>query len=280
MALNRPSFVRFNTPANPDPMPLEPVAEAPKEPRRPCPSCGNAMRLDAVLCLACGYNQASGERVEGEAAVEAPAAVPCASCGYDLRGLKADVCPECGEPLAVLHIGGSGPLQVLRPRVARREQSSSWAEWMGFESDVSVKALARPIGLLGVALLVITVQWVRAGSGRGATMTVLGAFAAMPVALVGHWIVAQIWDGIDASFAHLALQVASVSALVSAIVTLLGMPPPMILSEPISLTTIHVLAIGAMAFTSLEDDYFGYAISAIPITLAGAAGPIAMPHLI
>ena len=100
MALNRPSFVRFNAPSNPEPLPLEPVAqtpgEAPKEPRRPCPSCGNAMRVDAVLCLACGYHQASGERIEGEAAVELPAPIPCWHCGYDLRGSSDEgPCPEC-----------------------------------------------------------------------------------------------------------------------------------------------------------------------------------------
>lgn len=280
MALERRSEVRFNTPANPDPLPLEPVAETPKPVLRPCPSCGSGMRPDAVLCLACGYNQASGERMAGEAAIEVPAPVPCASCGYDVRGLKSDVCPECGELLSVLHIGGSGPLQVLRPRKLPTEARPVWMEWFGLGNDVSMQAVVRPVAVLCLAALVIGVQWARAGAGRGASVSVLGVFAAMPVAFIGHWVVAQIWDGIDAPLQHLALQVASVSALVSAIVSLLGLPPPMILSEPISLTVIHILTVGAMAFVSMEDDYWGYAISVIPITLAGAAGPIAMPHVL
>jgi hypothetical protein len=237
------------------------------------------MRLDAVLCLAFGYNQASGERVEGEAAVEVPAPVPCTSCGYDVRGLKSDVCPECGQLLPVLFMGGSGPLQVLRSRQVNTPPRPAWMEWFGLGSDVSVQALVRPVAVLCLAALVIGVQWARAGGGRGASLSVLGVFAALPVAFIGHWVVAQIWDGIDAPLQHLALQVASVSVLVSAMVSLLGLPPPMILSEPISLTVIHILTVGAMAFASMEDDYWGYAISVIPITLAGAAGPIAMPHL-
>lgn len=279
MALNRPSFVRFNTPANPDPMPLEPVAEEPKPQLRACPSCGIGMRADAVLCVACGYNQASGEKVEGEAAVEAPPAVPCWNCGYDVRGLTSDTCPECGELQSKLHISGQGPMQVLRPKAMKAVRGSVWRERLGLGDDAAFAAVARPLGLLVLAGVVIGVQWLRAGGSRGALASVIGVFLAMPLAFVGHWIVAQIWDGIDAPLKLLALQVVSVSALVSAIVSLLGLPPPMILSEPISLTIIHVLAIAAMAFTSLEDDYLGYAISAIPITLAGAAGPIAMPHL-
>jgi len=32
----------------------------------------------------------------------------CLRCGYDLRGISSDTCPECGAPLAAVGAGGEG----------------------------------------------------------------------------------------------------------------------------------------------------------------------------
>src|SRR5687768_11394978 len=53
--------------------------------------------------------------------------VPCAKCGYNLRGLTRDrLCPECAEPVAgsvirdeVAHAGGVVPLVEADPRWLR-----------------------------------------------------------------------------------------------------------------------------------------------------------------
>lgn len=284
MALNRPSFVRFNAPSNPEPLPLEPVAqtpgEAPKEPRRPCPSCGNAMRVDAVLCLACGYHQASGERIEGEAAVELPAPIPCWHCGYDLRGLTSDTCPECGELQATMYTKGQGPVQMLVPKAMRQSKRPAWMQWFGLKDELAAAVLFRPLVLLVCASFVIAAAMLRAGLSTAVVASGVGVLVAIPIGGTLHWVAAQVWDGIDAPLRYVVLQVSAVSMTISAIAMLLGVPPPMIVGEPIALAGLHILTICAMMFTSVEDDLMGYAVTTAPMTVAAVYVPIILPRLV
>lgn len=285
MALNRPSFVRFNTPANPDPVPLDPVAEPPAPQRRPCPSCGHAMRLDAVLCTACGYNQQSGAKVAGEAAAEPAPPVPCWKCGYDLRGLRSQTCPECGELQATLYTQGQGPVQMLRPKGMREQRRAAWMVWFGLKDDLAAAVLVRPLVLLVGASLVIAAAmlWTVLATGVGLSAAVLasglGVLVAIPIGGVLHYLAAQVWDGVDAPLRYLVLQVSAVSLTISALAMLLGVPPPLIVGEPIALAGLHIVTVCAMMFTSVEDDLLGYTVTTAPITLAAVYGPIVLPRL-
>lgn len=74
--------------------------------RAPCPHCNTPMKPGQTKCPACGLNPASfeervstrGLREVGGVGREAPKGEPlrCKQCEYDLTGLKALVCPECG----------------------------------------------------------------------------------------------------------------------------------------------------------------------------------------
>jgi hypothetical protein len=284
MALNRPSFVRFKAPSNPEPLPLEPVAETPgeaaKQSRRPCPSCGNAMRTDAVLCLACGYNQASGERIEGEAAIELPSPIPCWHCGYDLRGLKSDTCPECGELQATLYTNGQGPVQVLRPKAMKAQRQTAWMIWFGLKDDLAAAVLFRPVFLLAFATLAIVAAMFRAGLSGPVLTSGLGVVIGVAIGGTLHWLATQLWDGIDAPLRFFVLQVSAVSATISAIAMVLGVPPPLIVGEPIALVALHIVAVCAMLFTSIEDDWLGYTFTTAPITLAAVYVPILLPRMV
>ncbi|MBY0112024.1 MAG: zinc ribbon domain-containing protein [Phycisphaerales bacterium] len=277
MALERRSEVRFKAPVNPDPLPLEPIEEKPRPTLRPCPTCGHGIRPDAVLCVACGYNLASGVRVLGEAGAEPIPPVPCANCGYDVRGLKSERCPECGEPLTTMLISGQGPVQVIRPSAQKKPRRSELQVWLGWNGDVDTASLVRPALVFGVAGLLIGVLMIRAGLSRSALVCGLGALAAMPLGLIGHWILAQVWFGVDAPLKLLALQVGAVSFAMSALAMLFGVPPPMIMGSPVLMVGLHWVAIVLMMFSTMDNDGFDFAISAVPITLAGLAGPIFLP---
>jgi hypothetical protein len=68
--------------------------------------------------------------------------VPCPQCGYNLRNLRADRCPECGEQL------------VLRVNVAEPRQGALIAGLIGLSAGA---------GLNGLLLIYIPIQILRYG---------------------------------------------------------------------------------------------------------------------
>lgn len=94
---HKPARIERGSPA-PRPIPIEPEAP-PSDRGRACPGCGRPMRAGSVVCVACGLDlRAASSRNHAEHA-DTDTPKPCLHCGYDLRGLKAFVCPECGKTL-------------------------------------------------------------------------------------------------------------------------------------------------------------------------------------
>jgi hypothetical protein len=63
---------------------------------------------------------------------------PCAACGYNLRGLNVDKCPECAEPLALA--------LSARPAISRRKRAwilaLSWTALASFLMSSAVSSFS------------------------------------------------------------------------------------------------------------------------------------------
>ena len=185
-----------------------------------CPACGAGMRAGAMKCKACGFDRRAGlEGGKGKVGTTGK----CSGCGYDLKGIKASRCPECGKIL---------PPSELAGRVGRREV---------YEADSRSTArneYLRPlimmgIGLGGTAIFVacgghnVNPYWLfglKGGSGVSAGGALIGYGLLWGVSTVATFIayclLCVMWIGFDAphhlNFMRLAgvIAVANLSKLV------------------------------------------------------------------
>ncbi len=61
---------------------------------------------------------------------------PCPKCGYNLRGLDNDKCPECGQPAALAIIADERRQREAAARAEARRKSGPW--WLGLPGLVWV----------------------------------------------------------------------------------------------------------------------------------------------
>ncbi|VAX42383.1 hypothetical protein MNBD_PLANCTO03-1045, partial [hydrothermal vent metagenome] len=64
-----------------------------------CPGCMHLMPPGTKICISCGYNIEKG--IQSSTKIERSAGkggrkYRCRECGYDLQGLRSQVCPKCG----------------------------------------------------------------------------------------------------------------------------------------------------------------------------------------
>ncbi|HZW09507.1 MAG TPA: zinc ribbon domain-containing protein [Phycisphaerales bacterium] len=145
------------------PVPVEMAGAV--EPTRPCPVCMRSMAPGARICVSCGYDGAKG--VQTSTLVEKSTRKGkrghfCAACGYDLKGLREPVCPECGTRVSSkkVRLDEGMKAQVLS------EEYLKPAVWFGIGFAIVAIALAvqgEPMGFVGYAILLavqLPLMWI------------------------------------------------------------------------------------------------------------------------
>ncbi len=86
----------------------------------------------------------------------------CVSCGYDLRGIDAARCPECGAELSLPVLMAADATFRKRPR---RVVWSVGVLWLGFGALAGLRPPGVGLGFGGVELFVLVVGATVAGAG-------------------------------------------------------------------------------------------------------------------
>lgn len=135
------------------PLPIELLDHV--ERSTPCPACMHSMPPGAKVCVACGYHVEKG--IQSSTQIEKTKTkrgrkYQCRECGYDLRGLRSGVCPECGTRIKLTK-------EEERERIARDVLKEEWRK-PGIYFAVGAGGLAlfhtilgQPEALVGYAIL-------------------------------------------------------------------------------------------------------------------------------
>lgn len=183
--------------SDPDALPLdlEPDQPGPDQSISVCPGCGSALGPGIAVCVRCGYDRRAGLASALTDDAGHPA-LKCRSCGYNLAGLKASRCPECGASTI--------------PRPGRRGSSTPPATgWR------------KPLILIIVAILLtaaLQIPFDRSGATFARSM--LGLLLKIPISVIAYSIAGLFWMGFDMPWRHVWLRYAAVCA----VGTLLGVP--------------------------------------------------------
>ncbi len=207
------------------PIPIEPEA-LPSNLHTECPECLRPILPGSSICIGCGHDlRAAATKTHAEHAEHADAtadvAKPCPHCGYDLRGLRAMRCPECGKAIT----SASG----LKRPWSRRLRDEQLAR------DLQRIDYLRPLIMIPAAAFVMTV-------GVALIEKSWEDLARLWITLIGGWIVGivvylaygLIWLGFDSPWKLLVLRIGAVYFCTEALVlgqgTILFTPPVLIVS--------------------------------------------------
>lgn len=214
------------------PIAVEPPPPPPSEAQqsRPCPVCGAPLSRKAVICVSCGYNTQTGQKIPGETGKKKRSrAGKCVACGYSLRGLPSGKCPECGT------------VNEIETSRRQRELEESRA--------IMRKAYFQPLLMfvIGTAFVCILLA-ARADTpteGAAAVITYLIGFGIqLPIGLLVYWLCGVIWIGFDAPLHLIALRLLGIYGVVDAISTGVGavIGAPLIGSLVACVFYIHLLS--------------------------------------
>ncbi|MCE2967425.1 MAG: hypothetical protein ACK5WB_04645 [Phycisphaerales bacterium] len=166
------------------------AGDAPSE----CPKCKAKMSEGAVLCVACGHGAerfipatpAEPERLSRPSRMRFAVPAKCPRCSYDLKGVKSERCPECGE--------------LITPAAMRRLYSER------ARREVYVKSYVIPAALLFVGLAVwVPVYAMEHGAGD-VVAEIIGRIVAVALGLLAYFICGILWLGFDAPWHLTALR--------------------------------------------------------------------------
>lgn len=172
-------------------------------PRRACPACAHSLAPDAVVCTQCGYDTRKGFQAgTGVGADSRKGGITkCPSCGYSLKGLRTNVCPECGK--------------TARPK--SREQAHTEASRQTVIAAYRNPALMFVFGT-AVALIATAVFANRFGFDpeRSVKIELVAIIISIPAGVAAYFIAGALWMGFNAPLHLLALQFAGVYAVTAA----------------------------------------------------------------
>lgn len=174
-----------------------PIEEAHVAAEKACPVCMLRISADAVVCVHCGYDERKGIQsstlVEGKRAGDGRVTLPCAKCGYDLTGLHAPRCPECGTIVGTTH----------------RERIDSTVS-----RDVARREYTKPMVMFAVGTLATFGYFVAIGQPLAIVPFLIATAMALPVGMVVLWLCCLGWIGFNAPFHLNALRLIGIFAVV------------------------------------------------------------------
>lgn len=182
-------------------------------PSMPCPCCLRPMAADVVVCVGCGFNRATGERVETETGGKPRKGksgggvreLKCSQCGYNLSGLRSARCPECGK------------VNIVRTSKREREREESQRQ--------ATRAYIKPAVMLAGGLATTSII-LAAGQSAAAIPAYLLVFAiGFVVSLIVYVVCSALFIGFDESFPLMALRLAGVYAVADVLYVLLSALP-------------------------------------------------------
>lgn len=161
--------------------------------QRLCPACSRAMMPDAVICTSCGYDARKGFQVgTGIGADSRKGGVTaCRKCGYSLKGLKSNKCPECGE--------------VAKPLTYAERRARDTKKQVINAYRTPAIVLAVGAGLVLLALNILANKW-SAPLEDVVVWYGVSLGVSLPTALVAFAIAGVLWMGFNAPVPLLILQ--------------------------------------------------------------------------
>ncbi len=177
-----------------------------------CPVCLMRVRSGARQCLQCGYDDRKGiqsSRLVTTQTIKDPdgserRGVLCSNCSFEMTGLKALVCPECGTR------------HTPRRREEHRREAAARAMRM---------AILRPLIMLLVGLVITTTIVVLKQDDAALLKHVIKYPMQISVGFLVLLICQVIWIGFDAPAWLNLLRVAGYYALCDVLVYTLGLLP-------------------------------------------------------
>jgi len=226
----------------------EPARTGPPRTLTACHHCGRPMLSDATLCMGCGHATAS--RPTSADLADRPAR-PCLHCGYDLSGLRASVCPECGKPI----------LRGSRRRATQAAVEDARKEWI------------RSLIVIGVSCLVVTVvaafkpsPWSFGGAldALASDWSRAGVLAAG--AMIGYWFMMLTYLGQEGTFANDSGKALAVVMASVACVRVAQVPFHVLLAGLLALAAMTLLA-----YWIMQLDEFDSRLTSFVMALTGGA---------
>jgi hypothetical protein len=173
-------------------IPLTPEDESVHVKKRICDKCSRTINADAIVCAYCGHDPRKGLP---ENVARARASSPkCSNCGYDLVGLRTNICPECGTKNRLSH-----------SRSLSMEQTSK---------ETVRQAYRRPAIMLAIGLTGLLIVSLIAGRPVDTLFVLLGYIAQVPAGLGVYVLCCMIWIGFDMPLHLVAFRLAAIYAVV------------------------------------------------------------------